>query len=336
LLESQYNDTPALESWCAQYGWKLASLKRRIRDYREYRTKFNVAVAQNTAFSEGSTVKYLDYPIISGDQVIISDIEMPDQFELILRLALYVGMARDIKNLIVAGDVVATDQTALNTWAKTWLLGDMTYEDAVEGSLVWNLNELSRWFSRTVVIEGNHDIRIAKATQGELHLGMLLKYATKVEYSRYEYCYVEGPRGITRVIHPRNFAQDPITLGQQLYAVEQGPRFDPLNPFGTHQKCHIVVAHCHRQQAAMSPDGVYEIHSLGTLRHPHKVQYAQKSAVKLRKWDTGFLVIQNGFFCPMKLNGTDWIRELGGYDGYYRLVKDELEMLMHPQKAAAS
>ncbi|APU89110.1 hypothetical protein Rctr85_091 [Virus Rctr85] len=303
---------------------------------RQYRRDWDVDLAKQIQFTEGSEVKYLDFPMLSGDHVIISDIEMPDQFELILRLALYVGMARDIKSLLIAGDAIATDQAALNTWVTTWMLGDQTYEEVADGSLIPNLNALSRWYTNVTALEANHDIRVAKATKGQLHLGMLLKYSTDVQYSRYEYAYIETPRGFVRVIHPRNFAQDPAVLGQQLYAVEQGPHYDPLDPFGTFQKCHIVLGHCHRQQAAMSPDGVYEVHTLGTLRHPHKVQYLNKSVAKFKKWDTGFLVNQRGFFYPMKLNGTDWLRELGGYDGFYSLVADELDALRRaPQRSAS-
>jgi hypothetical protein len=83
----------------------------------------------------------------------------------------------------------------------------------------------------------------------------------------------------------------------------------------------------------MSPDGAMEVHSLGTLRDPHKTQYYMKSTVKLKKWDIGFLVVDKGYFDPMKLNGTNWLKELGGYDGLYSLVKDELEFVTYPKVA---
>jgi hypothetical protein len=59
---------------------------------------------------------YLDYPVIDGDDlIIISDIEIPDHSAKMLQLALLTGMARGIKHLIVAGDLIATDQDSLNT-----------------------------------------------------------------------------------------------------------------------------------------------------------------------------------------------------------------------------
>jgi hypothetical protein len=193
----------------------------------------------------------------------------------------------------------------------TWKAGDEAgYERAIDltRSLLF---EMSRWFDEINIIEGNHDDRVARKTGGEIHLGMFLD-ETIAQYSRYSYLYTHSERrGITKIVHPDNFSANPVVLGQDFYDVERGPFYDPEQPFETMQKCHFVVAHCHRQQSGFSKDGVHEIHSLGTMRDPARTKYKSKGQNKHRQWDQGFLVMQGGHFYPMTLNGTNWQRELG-------------------------
>lgn len=332
-IASQYDNDNALNEVCGQYGWKIETLRRRLREFKQYEKNFQINYGAEVIFKPGHEIEYLDYPIIEGDAIVISDIEMPDQFALMLRLAVFMGMARSIKKLLIVGDVIALDMPSLTRWVQTWLASNKNLEAVLDEDLYAALNEMSRWFDEIYITEANHDIRLAKATQGQLHLGMLLHHIPKVQYSRYEYMYLKTPRGFVKLVHPRNFAQDPIVLGEQIYSVEQGPHFDYLDPIGSMLKCHIVVAHCHRQQSSMSPDSAMEIHSLGTMRHPHKTEYYMKGTTKLKKWDIGFLVIDKGFFDPMRLNGTNWLKELGGHDGLYSLVKDELEFVLYPKVA---
>lgn len=192
-----------------------------------------------------------------------------------LKLAMLVGMQRGIKRLIINGDLVATDQDGLNEWITTWRTEGVSYESAI-GLTRWTLHELARWFEEIDITEGNHDDRVARKTKGEVHLGMFLE-GTIARYSRYSYLYMETMhRGLIKVVHPDNFSANPVTLGQEFYNVERGPYFDQLRPLETMRKCHFVVGHCHRQQSGMSPDGVYEIHSSGTLRDATRTAYKSK------------------------------------------------------------
>lgn len=144
---------------------------------------------------------------------------------------------------------------------------------------------MAAWFTEIIIVEGNHDDRIARKTGGEVYLGMFLRDAKFVRYSRYSYLYMRtSQRGLIKLVHPENFSSTPVALGQQFYDVERGPRFDPFNPFKTAEKCHFVLAHTHIDQSGYSKDGVYEVHAMGTCRDATRTQYKNKGQNKHHQW----------------------------------------------------
>ena len=160
------------------------------------------------------------------------------------------------------------------------------------------LSQFSSWFDEEYMIGSNHDGRLAKATNGELDIGMLLG-ASNIQYSPYEFLFLEtSKRGLIRVSHPQNFSATPVALGQQLYDVS------PV-------KAHQVLAHTHIQQSGWTKDGLFEVHSLGTCRDAQRSQYKAISVNKFHEWTNGFLVVQNGYFQQLSFKGTDWKALLG-------------------------
>ncbi len=285
-------------------GMKPASLLRYIRQYIYYRSVFLVENAVTAIFDDSPVKRYTDFITMTTDNVmIISDTEIPDHNPLYLLLALYMAMAHGIKDLIIAGDLIATDQAGLVSWITTWVDKDeLNFEDAIS-VVVMILKEFEKWFTTITIIEGNHDDRIARATGGQVHFGMLIK-DTKAVYSRYAFMWLETSRGPVKIVHPSNFSGDPVTLGQFLYNTE--PR-----------KCHYVVAHCHRRQDGWSPDGAFEIHALGTGRDQKKTKYKATKVNKHKQWDSSFLMIKDGYQKPLDLNSTNWKEELGFmYEAY--------------------
>lgn len=284
-----------------KYGMQMRSLLRNVQQYLYYERQFAKQVATNIQLPPFPSKQYLDYEELTGDDfIIISDIEIPDHNPDYLKLALLTGMAHGIKRLIIAGDLIATDQDGLNSWVSTWQhRGELTYEDSID-LVSALLLQFEKWFTEIVLIEGNHDDRVARATKGQVHLGMFLK-ETSVRYSRYEYLWLNTSRGPVKVVHPSaHFSSDPVVLGQQLYNVE--PR-----------KSHYVIAHCHRQQSGWSPDGSFEIHALGTGRDDTKTKYKATKASKHKQWDSSFLMINEGYFTDLSLKGTNWRRFLGDF-----------------------
>jgi len=274
---------------------KISTLERYLRNYHNDKTSL---------FTPPRQIKrYNDFQTITTDNVmILSDIEIPDYSREYLLLALYSAMANNIKTLVIAGDLIATDMSSLNSWSTTWQTNDMNYEQVIQTTQDI-LNTLGEWFDDIYIIEGNHDDRIARATNGEVHLGMLLDN-TKAVYSRYSFLWIETSRGAIKVSHPKNYSRNPVTLGQKLHSEE--PR-----------KAHHIIAHCHRMQIGMSLDGLYEIHCLGTGRDSQLTKYKSTRVASFPEWDASFVMIENGYFKHLGLKTTNWQKELGSlYEEY--------------------
>lgn len=277
------------------------SLERKLREFRYYRRLFLTEAAASVVLPESRNKPYRDYTILEADSaVVISDIEIPDQDARMLRAALLVAMRRGIKTLIYNGDVIATDQTALNSWVAEWRdEGDVSYRTALDDTRSLMV-QYGKWFEHQYFVSGNHDNRIARKTGGEIHLEMLLR-DTPTKFSRYKYMYLKTKRGWVYISHPKNYSIHAASkLGNDLWANTVAP---------DKSKCHIVLGHTHLAQTAWSPDGQQQLVSTGCMRR--QAQYADVEATSHRKWQRGFLVIDNGYFYPMTEFGTDWERELG-------------------------
>jgi len=296
-----------------------STIERKLREYRAYRTALLGGVALNVDIPASPSREWLDFLVVDcDDAIIIGDVEVPDHSPTVLYLALLDGIANNIRTLIVNGDFIATDQTALNTWKTRWKDDkEATYEQSRD-LVVHILDEMAKWFTKIIIIEGNHDYRIAKATGGEVHLGMFIpRDLTQVRYSRYPYLYLQtSRRGLVKCVHPESFSSTPVALAQSFYDAERGPYFDPLRPFESIQKCHFVVSHTHIDQSGYSKDGVFEMHAIGTCREPARTQYKSTAQNKHHQWSPSFLRMKGGYFTHLHVWGTDWQQELGGLYEY--------------------
>jgi len=284
------------------------NLGRRIREYMQYRREMGSALAEKLIMPELNTPEYVDYEVVDcNDAVVISDLEIPDVDPVMLETALLTAVAQSVRTLVIAGDLVATDQQSLNAWKELHALDtDLGYETAINVTRRI-LHRFGEWFENIYLIEGNHDRRINKQTKGQVHLGMLLR-GTPIKHSRYSYMYLRtDERGYVKILHPDNYAAVSVGLGQQLYDVEAGP--DPDNP----HKAHIVLAHTHQLQSGWSKDGDKEIHALGCMRSPRRTKYKQVSSNKHHQWIQGFLLMKGGYFQNLSRKGTNWSEVLRGY-----------------------
>ncbi len=312
----------ALVEEAKAFGITTETLSRQIRNYKQLHRQIMGEKIAEIKLPESPSQLLTDYTILEADDaIVISDIEIPDHNPEILHLALLTAMRYNIKRLIVAGDYMATDQASLNSWVNRWVTqSDLTYQNALSiGADI--IHQMLKWFDHIDFIEGNHDDRIARATKGEVFLGMLLKHE-RITYSRYEYMYmVTSNRGIIKICHPENFSSNPVSLGKQLYNKETGPY--PSKP----AKCHIVLAHTHILESGWTVDAAYEVHALGTCRDSLRTRYKQKSANKHNQWIPGFLMIKNGFFRNFSQYGTDWQDVLGEYYEYKNPEFSQIELL---------
>lgn len=281
------------------------TLERQIRTFRRDRDELASHLASKTVFPASPHSPNEDYLVLKRDSaVIISDVEVPDNDSYMLKAALLTGIKRNIRTIIYNGDIVATDQSSLNTWDTVWKeKNEVSYEDTIRTTEQIML-QYGNWFTEQYFVSGNHDQRINKVSGGEVHLGMLLK-TTPTIFSRYAYMYLKTSRGWVYICHPTNFSENAAAgLGKKLWA-------NTTSPDGS--KCHIVLGHTHQDQHAWSPDSKQEIHSSGCMRQ--QAAYADLAATTYSKWQRSFLVLDQGYFYHMTEYGTDWKKELGDLYG---------------------
>ena len=60
---------------------------------------------------------------------------------------------------------------------------------------------------------------------------------------------------------------------------------------------------------------------MGCMRDPKRTQYMRERATKYPAWNSGFLLIKDGFFYPLTKTGTDWKSLLG--DDLYAALEGE-------------
>lgn len=279
------------------------SLQRKLNDYEpqyeaeQRASQVQLNAAQHSPMPPSPTKKYDDFEVIETDDVIIiSDLEIPDHNPLYLLYALLVAMRFGIRNLIILGDFIATDQDALTDWP-TLVRGNEMSLQSVSTLMKSVIYRFLMWFLFIWFVEGNHDERVARKTGGEVHLGMLLPQQDNVRYSRYQYLWIKTKRGYVYACHPRQYSANSVGLGQKIYNKLRAP--DGTKPIS------VVLGHTHQAQTGTSPDGHAEIIALGTLRDKDRTKYKALSANTHHEWENGFLMIRNGYFYPLT-SRSDW------------------------------
>ncbi len=193
----------------------------------------------------------------------------------ILRLAMLTGMRHGIHKLILGGDIIATDQEALNTWLTTWAEdGEKTYAACLK-ELKQLIRACAEWFHEGIyAITGNHDERLAKKTGGQVTIQDMLE-EEPINFSMYSYMYIHSPikNEYTYLCHQYNYSKTPVKLAQNIWEVETAPD-------GSRSKCHVIVTHTHIEQTGWSPDGEWRCISLGCARDPKRTKYARLRATK--------------------------------------------------------
>lgn len=309
-------DQMALAGEAQQLGTSVATLERQIRAAIMIRDKY-AAKYLAAALPESPSPIRDQYTVLEEqDAIVISDIEVPDHDVWVLRAALLTGMRYGIRRLIWAGDIIATDQDALNSWLKTHrdISGERSYRADLR-ELRQIINAMAEWFTDGQYhIMGNHDDRVGRKTGGEVTIDMLLD-DTPVQFSEYSYMYMHFPRNgeWTYICHQYNYSKTPVKLAQDIWSVESAPD-------GSKSKMHIVTTHTHIAQDGFSPDGNWRCVSLGCARDPRRTKYARERATKFPKWNQGLLMIRDGYFWPLTRHGTDWQAFLG--DDFYAMLAD--------------
>jgi hypothetical protein len=267
----------------AQLGTNIEALGRQVRNYRMVQRKLHANYLAKSLPPSPSPV-FDEFTVIHDtDAIIISDIEVPDHSTWMLKAALLAGMRYGIKTVVFAGDLIATDQDALNTWMTTWREDGSRSFIADVRELKQIINRYGEWFETMVGCYGNHDMRLAKKTGGEVTIDMLLD-DTGLQLGQYSYLYIFNPvlQEWTYVCHQFNYSKTSVKLAQDVWTVvtapdgydnrtgERIPDYDPLVHGWNKQKCHVIVTHTHVAQAGFSPDDSWNCIGMGCMhRSPH-------------------------------------------------------------------
>lgn len=328
-----YEARQLTEYHARRWGINLQTLKRRLRDWRSKRNEDLYEYIEGDYIPDGGGRYYDDFITMEADDfVVISDLEIPDHDPAMLQAAKLTAKAKGIRTLVIAGDALACDQQSLTTWKPIWRVGNALNLQAAIGLFALVLISLSEAFDHIVIIRGNHDDRIAKATGGELWIGMVMEFVRDrlhgdctIEFSRYSYLYVKTTRGWTYICHPQNFSAMSVNLGCQIYDSNNGPNYDPsdLNPVT--EKCHVVLAHTHNAQRGWSKDGYREIIGLGCMRDTSKTEYVMTNSNKHAEWSQGFLFAKQGYFYDVTRRGTNWHDLLGPLSAQAEVVQPNKE-----------
>jgi len=275
-------------------------------------TKLGIDVSKIPDFPEILSSKH-ESVILEGDAIIVSDIEVPDYDTTILRLVLAMGIRHNIKRLIILGDFLAHD--AFSSWPQVNNDDRVTkyneeFAMAVDILLVW-----FTWFEEVVIIEGNHDRRINKITNGEIFLRWLMEVAFRFLgrspiVTRRNHVYLNTPRGPWLLAHPLLGSSGvPGAMPKKMWTVERLPK-ELEKVWGKGVKPHMVTAHTHLYCSTTTPDSSRQILEIGCARSEEHTGYKQDKGV-YAAWVLALGYIRQGYGRALAFEHTDWDYELG-------------------------
>jgi hypothetical protein len=200
-------------------GQSPQTLARRLREYRKYKSDFRVKAVGDISIPDSPSPDYTDYADLEGDDwLVLGDLEIPDH-------DLNVSASRcswrcNIRNLVLAGDLVATDQ----------MVGISGQRPGAAKTTTEDITGADRQLfkHRSISVCCNHDDRIARKTGGESTWGCSCaahRCGTALRH------HLDTSRGLVWVVH-RTTSQDPITSASSFTDTPKA----------------IALGHCHRRQ----------------------------------------------------------------------------------------
>lgn len=298
----QAKDHEAVRQAARTYAMTPKNVVRRLQEHRQYQIQY---ASSEITHRSWFTRTFNEAPVLDWDSVIItSDYEEPYADGLMKQLSLLMAVKYNVKQLIINGDFLATDQPGVSSHPPQNADAlEVTYRQSVNvGALT--LAEYLKWFTDILGTNGNHDDMINRVTGGQVDIGMLLedRFGTRgYKYTPYAYAILETNRGPYLVAHPRQYRNNGTTLAQAVYNVYATPK---------QEKAHIILGHVHHWGSVKSPDNLRGCHSLGCMRGPHKAAYKDLNITTHHQWNYGFGMLLDSHFHNFDLGETDWVRWL--------------------------
>jgi len=254
------------------------------------------------SLSEMNRIPMLD--VRKGGALLSADWEKPCDNPYIVKLLLLLGMALNIRLLIIAGDFLANDQ--FSKYPKNYISPNAPTPEQIQKNAIDTLIQLAIWFT-IWVLPGNHGNMVARETNAKVTEKMLLLKAP-VNYTYSPKIFLQTANGLIRVTHPKNYSKNPLTVMRQIYNT---------NP----PHCDLVIGHLHQDAHGWSEDGEHELFSLGCVRDPERTPYLMETTI-YPQWQFSALAVLPGTNEYMSYNpATNYRRVLGKF--YPQLTKIE-------------
>lgn len=233
---------------------------------------------------------------VSGDFVIVGDVHVPFCDWDMAALVEKVARRAWIKQLVISGDFFNLD--IFSVW-NTLALGPGWKEEKLAAQRL--MQSWAAWFDKIYFLSGNHEYRIARATDGEMNIQDLAEFCsvnvTKLVTSVLGYCYLESGGRQWYIAHGSEYS------GANQFAVAQDLAYK--------EQRNVVLFHQHYLSKGRDKWDRFELVNGGCLVRESALAYKMLHASKRNRFVQGFVVMREG--CAELLGRgsfTDWERWL--------------------------
>ena len=216
---------------------------------------------------------------LTGNAVVIGDVEVPDFSPAVFVKAMEVASLLGITCLVLNGDIFALDQLA--TWLPDRPAKRTFAEDLASGDQV--IDECFTTFDELVINTGNHDCRLAWKTGGQTRLAQFYrKRAPKLRVSDHWYCKLHSG------------GRDWIIGHQSVSGSTQNPLLEAAR-WGAKYQANIIVNHPHYLWSGWDISDTYQVISAGCARDEDRTGYKAYRLDGKPRWNQGFAYIYDGW-----------------------------------------
>jgi len=263
LQTQDYPTAYKLKKWAKEYGYTLGG------GHADFlRKRFIQRVSSEYPVIPDSELPIWDnYPQIDPPVLVISDLHIPYHESKWLDRVLIEAKKRNIKNILIAGDLIDSKRVA------HWRSEDGIKLDEELDYAREIIEEIKEHFSIQVIL-GNHDERLSKLVGREIRTEQLLSRWLDVEVHRYHQAYI----GSTWMVsHPQNYSKAPA---------------QPALALATKYEMNVAVAHTHQFSIARTLSGKWWAVEIGTCMNSELVEYLHRNLSTHPRHQNGALIIE--------------------------------------------
>jgi len=262
----------------------------------EFNELFTYKSVTNAKYGHNISEKYLkldkdikiyeEFVLPEDDYMVSCDYHSPYHSELWVNRMIYIGEIFQIRKLIIIGDLFDFN------FAKKWYSDEKTTLDDEIGYASPLLEALG-FFDVIYMVQGNHETRVGRATDGKVQAKHLFRlfgpdvWDKKFKYSPYDKIRIADKWLFT---HPKSYSQVSSSVARRLA-----------------EKYHMNIINSHGHFVGMAYDrsGRYLAVDLGGMFQINKIEYINMSTTTHPMWNNGFGMIRNGKFWHFT-DATDW------------------------------